>query len=278
MEFNMGLFNNYMKPGPGIDKNAPKKKGIFLYFELYFRHFWDFIKENMLYFIFSIPMLLVMHFAVTFFDVFSISEFFSKSETAYTATILNTLYVLVVFVACGSGPASAALAYMMRCVTREQHCFLLSDFWDKFKENFLYGILIWIIDVIAFSLIIPVAVKYYYLQYTATGGLHWLIIEALLLMFSLLFTTMHMYYYQFIITFNLKFKDALKNSLIMAAAYFPINLLFLAITVIALYLLLSFVTLPFALFLMFLLLTAALRYPSEFFASRTIDKKFINNK
>ena len=29
----MGFFN-YDKEGPGIDKNAPKKKGIFLFFEL----------------------------------------------------------------------------------------------------------------------------------------------------------------------------------------------------------------------------------------------------
>ena len=31
----MGLFSfNYAKPGPGVDRDAPKKKGIFLYFEL----------------------------------------------------------------------------------------------------------------------------------------------------------------------------------------------------------------------------------------------------
>ena len=28
----MGLFFNYDKPGPGVDKNAPKHWGIFLYF------------------------------------------------------------------------------------------------------------------------------------------------------------------------------------------------------------------------------------------------------
>ena len=50
----MGFFN-YSKPGPGIDKNAPKKKGVALYLELFFRKFWELIRINVLYFIFSIP-------------------------------------------------------------------------------------------------------------------------------------------------------------------------------------------------------------------------------
>lgn len=63
----MGLFGfNYSKPGPGVDKDAPKKKGIFLFFELFFRKFWKLIHANMLYFICSIPMLLIVYFASPF--------------------------------------------------------------------------------------------------------------------------------------------------------------------------------------------------------------------
>ncbi|MBR5808875.1 MAG: hypothetical protein IKY39_02040 [Clostridia bacterium] len=40
----MGIFPNYEKAGAGIDKNAPKKRGIFLYFELIARY----IKRNFL--------------------------------------------------------------------------------------------------------------------------------------------------------------------------------------------------------------------------------------
>ena len=31
-----GLFN-YDKEGPGVDKNAPKKKGFIVFFEIYFK-------------------------------------------------------------------------------------------------------------------------------------------------------------------------------------------------------------------------------------------------
>ncbi len=34
-----GLFN-YDKEGPGLDKNAPKKNGIIVFFEIYFKNFW----------------------------------------------------------------------------------------------------------------------------------------------------------------------------------------------------------------------------------------------
>lgn len=47
----MGLFNfiNYDKEGPGIEKNAPKKKAFFLFFEMFFRNFWKFMTTNVFY-------------------------------------------------------------------------------------------------------------------------------------------------------------------------------------------------------------------------------------
>ena len=38
----MGLFNSYLKEGPGVDKNAKRKKGIFLYFDIVFSKFFKF--------------------------------------------------------------------------------------------------------------------------------------------------------------------------------------------------------------------------------------------
>ena len=49
-----GLFD-YNKPGPGVDKNAPKKKGFVRFFEIYFRKFWRLATANLLYILVSIP-------------------------------------------------------------------------------------------------------------------------------------------------------------------------------------------------------------------------------
>ena len=58
----MGLFFNYDRPGPGVDKNAPKKKGVALYFELLGRNLSKLILANMLYFVVSIPVVILYYF------------------------------------------------------------------------------------------------------------------------------------------------------------------------------------------------------------------------
>lgn len=50
-----GLFN-YEKEGPGIYKNAPKKKVFFVFFETFFRNFWKFITINMVYNLLCLPL------------------------------------------------------------------------------------------------------------------------------------------------------------------------------------------------------------------------------
>ena len=49
-----GLFD-YNKPGPGVDKNAPRKKGFVIFFEIYFRKFWKLICVNLLYVLLTLP-------------------------------------------------------------------------------------------------------------------------------------------------------------------------------------------------------------------------------
>lgn len=54
----MGLFkHDYSKEGPGISKNAPKKKAFVVFFETYFRNFWKFVTINLLYIVLNIPIL-----------------------------------------------------------------------------------------------------------------------------------------------------------------------------------------------------------------------------
>lgn len=45
----------YLKEGPGIDKNAPKKEGFALFIEILAREFWEIIKLNVFFIISSIP-------------------------------------------------------------------------------------------------------------------------------------------------------------------------------------------------------------------------------
>ncbi len=53
-----GLFD-YNKPGPGVKKNGPKKKGFVVFFEIYFRKFWKLILANLLFVLVSLPLVTV---------------------------------------------------------------------------------------------------------------------------------------------------------------------------------------------------------------------------
>lgn len=54
----MGLFQkNYDKPGKGVSKNEPEKRGFFRFFELYFRNFWKLISAQFWCVFLSLPVL-----------------------------------------------------------------------------------------------------------------------------------------------------------------------------------------------------------------------------
>ena len=54
----LGL-GNYSKPGKGVRKDEPKKKRFFLFFEIYFRKFFNLLKLNLLYVLFCIPIVTI---------------------------------------------------------------------------------------------------------------------------------------------------------------------------------------------------------------------------
>ena len=52
----MSIFkNNYNKPGPGVPRDAPRKKGVPRFFEVLSRDFSNLVKLNLILFIFTLP-------------------------------------------------------------------------------------------------------------------------------------------------------------------------------------------------------------------------------
>ena len=89
----MGLFgNHYERAGSGIAKNAPKKKGIFRFFEIFGRKFWKLFELNLLYFLSFLPVIgaVALFFAVD-----------SQLGTILAAACLVLFAVII-------GPATAA--------------------------------------------------------------------------------------------------------------------------------------------------------------------------
>lgn len=55
----MGLFNSYLKEGPGIEKDAPVRRGPALFFEILLREAWGLVKLNLLFVLFCLPVVTI---------------------------------------------------------------------------------------------------------------------------------------------------------------------------------------------------------------------------
>lgn len=53
------LKNWYTRPGPGIPENAPRKKGLFLFFDILLRELFELMKLNLLFLLFCIPIVTI---------------------------------------------------------------------------------------------------------------------------------------------------------------------------------------------------------------------------
>ena len=192
------------------------------------------------------------------------------------------MYVSILFLTLwGSGPLSAGLSYIFRCFTREEHVWIWSDGKDKIKENFKYGAFILIIDIILFILV-PIALTFYHNLGKVDPSMNIIctFITYIMSIFLIIYTMMHPYIYQIMITFECSFKELLKNSFLLSIAKLPLNLLLTALSAFIIVLPASFFGVIGSMALAICTSTFGfiiLRYPMEFYAARTIKKVIINN-
>ena len=102
-------FFDYTKPGPGVDKNAPKKHAFFEFFELWFNNIWSLISVNIT---FSLLNVLILPCGLAFAGManvtrslvrgkhsFGVSDFWNTIKKnwkqALPAGIINTLIMVV---------------------------------------------------------------------------------------------------------------------------------------------------------------------------------------
>ena len=77
-----GLFD-YSKPGPGVPKNAPKKKPFIVFFEILGRKFWKLIIANFLFLLFALP---VVTIGLAFSGLSYITRNFAREKHAFIAS------------------------------------------------------------------------------------------------------------------------------------------------------------------------------------------------
>ncbi len=227
----------YMKEGKGVEKRNPDDPRILVFFELLFRKFGRLIQLNLLYIVCCIPTFLVMMLlsgllsaritnacAPVLAQIMGLAA--PDMANAEFSTTIATLDIgvravisFVVAIMWGMGPVTAGFTYILRNYAREEHAWMLSDFFGKTKQNFGQALVVWIVDLLAF-VILTTAFLFYFAQ---SGLLHYM--SYIILSVAIIYTAMHFYIYQCMITFKLSIKDVFKNSAIFALVEGPKNLL-----------------------------------------------------
>ena len=109
----MALFGffNYNKEGPGVFKDAPKKRTFVVFFETYFRNFWKFLPISIIYSIIVLPQVTMGLANAGITNVarntardkhsFGLSDFFETIKKNWkqslAAGIINTIVYAVLF-------------------------------------------------------------------------------------------------------------------------------------------------------------------------------------
>ncbi|MGN0106645.1 MAG: hypothetical protein ACI4A5_02960 [Hominilimicola sp.] len=286
----MGIFGGgYMKPGKGVDKNEPKKKGFFLFFDVLIHKFTKFLGANCLYTMTSIIWIALLYFFGGIIlsgtgIVSRIAEAISSVESEISAgemqgsitVMLQLAFAVSVFTLWGSGPASAAYSYVTRCFTRGEHTWVMSDGVDKFKENFKQGMFVVIADAVVLVFGMNAA-HFYYSLYTGTGSVLWMFLTYVVVLIFIIYTMMHPYLYQIMVTFECKIGALYKNALLITFAKLPGNFFTLAVSAAVLVLSFTFFNPVVAALFIAVFGLCITRYPCEFYAARVIERSILKD-
>ncbi|MDR1564486.1 MAG: hypothetical protein LBS74_05975 [Oscillospiraceae bacterium] len=200
------LGGNYNKPGKGIDKNAPPKSRIVVFVERFIEKFWLLVGLNIFFAI------IAMALGAAFLFIYS-----KTGQLQLSLIILIPLTIPL----CG-------VTLITRKVTQDATVFLFADFKDAIKKNWMQALILGILDYI-FIAVISVALPFVWDK--AKDNTIFFVLVMLVLSLCLLFLFIQFYCYLMTVTFDLKIKDILKNSLIFSIANFGKNLI-MAIAVI----------------------------------------------
>lgn len=209
----MGLFSrNFDKPGPGVEKDAPRKTGAARFFEIFFRDFADLIKLSLLF------SLLVLPTAVCFLIglLLEIMPFLSgQSDT------LGLFFLIIsIPLAYPVGGAMSACFFNITRFMRDDPSYLWHDFKRKFAENHKQAALTGIVCTafVYLQIILWVQIFYQLVSETYAGGLVMLLVAGFSILLFFMITPYIFMHYAYI---DLKTAAILKNSVLMTLAYLP---------------------------------------------------------
>ena len=147
---------------------------------------------------------------------------------SFLAGLLYNLTKLLIPCILITGPVEAGIAYITRNWARDEHAFVWSDFKDAVKGNWKQGL-----GVSAITSVMPIVIYIgwnFYSSYSVNNVL-FMVPQMLMLLIGIIWALGLTYMYPMMVSYKVKFRELLRNSLILGVARLPqtvaVNLLHL---------------------------------------------------
>ena len=184
------------------------------------------IGVNLLYLIIWIPAIVWTIMNLMLLQGVASTDAVEFSRADVLGVISTWLLIMIPCVAI-TGPFNAGVTYVLRNWARDQHSFVLSDFKDAIKGNWKQALPVsFISGVIPF--VVFTAVQFY--GQMAQTSVIFMIPVALVVLVGAIWSMATMLMYVMMVTYKLKLRDVIRNSILLTIGKLPFAVLFKLIT------------------------------------------------
>lgn len=226
----MGLFGNMMnnyfygKAGKGDYSVQDMPQNRRQLFSAVLKVRWgSMVGVNLLYIICWLPTL--------FWTMLNLITLMSQEPLGNPQTSGIVVLYLIVLIPCLliTGPFSAGIAFVMRNWARDEHSFVMSDFWDALKANWKQSLGVSLIGSLC-PLILYFAWQFY--GNLANSNIFFMIPMSFVFLFVSVWKLSEMVIYTMMVTYKLSLRNLIRNSVLISMAKLPLAILIKMITLI----------------------------------------------
>ena len=181
---------------------------------------------NLLYLVIWIPAIIWTVMNLVLMNGMQLNEEVTYANEDFLNVISMWLLVLWPCIAI-TGPFNAGITYVLRNWARDQHSFVLSDFWDAVKGNWKQALPVSFISG-ALPFLVFIGVQFY--SDLAKASPIFMLPVALLVLAAVIWSMMTMLMYVLMVTYELKLRDVIRNALLLTIGRLPFALLFKLLT------------------------------------------------
>ncbi len=229
--FNKMIYGNPNKPDLEVEENPNPIKSFFEVFKI---KIWDLVKLNLLFALFMLPaviwsyinMQVITEVLTSYQPDGEVVNLFAESGALYYTAVylLGMIPCLLIM-----GVALPSMNYITRSYAREFHVWMMEDFIEKIKENWKQSLLYMLILGV-FTFLMFVVVNLYTLYASMIPGAR--IFQGIIYFMWAVIMVSTTFVFPLMVTFELKLKHLIKNSMLLTIAKLPQTLLMLLLTAI----------------------------------------------